>query len=267
MRYHSQNLNESEGQVIGSMFWRGRAWLYGRKPYNEIFHVEWSFGKYARNFAITATVGYGDSDSGLCLHICLPWIVSVFLVWPHVCRCHESRTGIGIHNGAVWFYPWTDEHESRSDHPWWKKPYCWHFPWTFDHHLTEVLEHKANLPGLQKPIWNDSGKKFLESYDERKKAEASVTEIYDYEYRLKNGEIQNRKASVFVVRMTWRARWYPIIPIKKTLTSIDVAFDDELGEGTGSWKGGTIGCGWDMEPGETPVETLRRMEKERVFGR
>lgn len=268
MRYHYQNLNEAKGKVIGSVFWRGRAWFYlARERHKETFHAEWMFGKYARDFAITATFGYGDSDSGVCLHICIPWLFSVFLVVPHAYRCRESQTGIGIHNGAFWVYPLTDQHESRHDHPWWKKNYAFYFPWTLKHRLTEVLEHKANLPYLQKTVWTDAGKKMMGSWEERKKAQASVTEVYDYEYALKNGEVQQRRAAVFVERMTWVARWYPLIPIKKVSTAIDVSFNKEVGEGEGSWKGGCLSCGYDMSFGETPLETLRRMERERKFTR
>lgn len=46
---------------------------------------------------------------------------------------------------------------------------------------------------------------------------------------------------------------------------IDVDFDGEVGERTGSWKGGTVGCSYESRPGETPVQTLRRMERERRF--
>lgn len=267
MRYNSQNLNEAGGKVIGSMFWRGRAWFRKSNSYDEVFHIEWLFGKYARNFSLTATFGYGDSDSGVCLHVCLPWIFSVFLVLPHIYRCRESQTGISIHNSAFWIYPFTDEHESRHDHPWWKKCYAFHFPWNLNHHLTEVLEHKAFIPYLAQTVWTDINKNFLGSYEDRKKAQASVSETYDYTYTLKNGTIQNRKATVFVERMTWRARWWPIIPRQQVCTSIDVVFDDEVGEGAGSWKGGTVRCGYNMLPRETPLETLRRMERERQFGR
>lgn len=250
------------------MFWRGRAWLYAqRERHHEMLHIEWSFGKYARDFAITATCGYGDSDAGVCLHLCIPWLFSFFIVFPNVYRCRESQSGIGIHNGAFWIYPFSDQHESRHDHPWWKKTYAFHFPWTFKHHLTEILEHKANLPGLAKTVWHDKGKKFMDSYDDRKAAEKSVAETYDYTYTLKNVEVQKRTATVFVTRMTWRMRWWPLLPFKKVSTSINVEFSDEVGEGTGSWKGGCTGCGYDMRYGETPLECLRRMELERKFTR
>ncbi len=38
-----------------------------------------------------------------------------------------------------------------------------------------------------------------------------------------------------------------------------------VGERTGSWKGGTIGCGNDLLPGETMEQSLRRMERDRTF--
>lgn len=47
--------------------------------------------------------------------------------------------------------------------------------------------------------------------------------------------------------------------------SINVDFDGEVGERTGSWKGGTIGCGYDLLPDETMLDALRRMERNRTF--
>lgn len=275
MRYHSQNLNEDRrGDPKGSMFWHGRAWFYGRRePQSELFHIEWLFGKYARDFGIHATFGYGDSDAGVCLHIGLPWLFSVYLVLPYVCRCRESQTGIAIHNGAFWIYPFTDQHESRRDHPWWKKNYAFHFPWTYDWYSTEILEHKANLPGLAKTVYMERKKPRLGSgdwrrdFDARKDAAKLVSETYDYTYTLKSGEVQRRKAAVYVDRMTWRALWWPIIPRQQVRTSINITFDGEVGEGTGSWKGGCTGCGYDMLHAETPLECLLRMERERKFDR
>jgi hypothetical protein len=93
-------------------------------------------------------------------------------------------------------------------------------------------------------------------------------ETYDYTYTLESGVVQERKATVQVVKMTWcwsgipfRWLYWPC----KTSTFIDVNFDHEVGERSGSWKGGTIGCGWDLLPAETPEQSLRRMEKERKF--
>lgn len=44
-----------------------------------------------------------------------------------------------------------------------------------------------------------------------------------------------------------------------------VEFDDEVGERTGSWKGGCTGCSYEWERNETMLSALRRMEATRKF--
>lgn len=92
---------------------------------------------------------------------------------------------------------------------------------------------------------------------------------FSYDYRLQSGEVQHRTAAVYEERMryVWRClkrirflHW--LFPWER---HIDVRFSDEVGERSGSWKGGTIGCGCEMKPGETVEQTLRRMERERKF--
>jgi hypothetical protein len=91
-------------------------------------------------------------------------------------------------------------------------------------------------------------------------------ETHDYTYVLKSGEVQERKATITVEQREWRPKWFMWASLfAKIRTNIDIEFDKEVGERTGSWKGGTVGCGWDLLPNETPLECLRRMEKERVF--
>jgi len=85
---------------------------------------------------------------------------------------------------------------------------------------------------------------------------------HDYTYTLKSGEVQNRKATIYTEARRWN-RWW--IPNKLLRKSINVDFDGEVGERSGSWKGGTVGCGYEMLEGETPLDTLRRMEQERRF--
>lgn len=263
MKYHTQNLNEKRGEAVGSMLWHGRGWLK-TDSYKEILHTEWMFGKHATGFGVYIEFGDGESNDALMFHICLPLLLSFYFSIGGVKRCKQGhKTGVAIHNGGFWTYFFTNEDDSSSDDPWYAKNYCWDFPWTFKHHLTEIMSHSCIA--AQVPIWNDKGKRFMDSYPERKVAEESVSETYDYTYVLKNRTIQKRKAKVYCDRMTWRAKWWPVIPIQKVRTSISVTFNDEVGEKTGSWKGGCIGCGYDMQDGETPLDTLRRMERERKF--
>lgn len=85
---------------------------------------------------------------------------------------------------------------------------------------------------------------------------------HSYTYRLRSGELQHRVATVHVERRTWVRPWFPW---KRVVRSISVDFDHEVGERTGSWKGGVTGCGYEMRRDETALETLRRMERERKF--
>lgn len=264
MRYHSQNLTENYlDKKERSIFWAGRAWLYlgKRFPQNESCHWGWAFGRYARSFAATIGFGYGDSNDGICFHLCIPFLFSIYFIIDSVFRCEECRTGIAIHNEAIWIYPISyDNHWTRSD-PWWRKSLSWYFPWSLDWHKTEVLSHDLSVP-----VWTES-KGVLRDHELQFKAQESVTKEYPYRYVLRSGEVQDRVAKVYANRMEWRARWWPIIPIKKIRTSISISFNQEVGEGIDSYKGGCTGCGWEIIDGETPETALRRMEKERAFGR
>lgn len=265
MRYHSQNLNESHGQIIGSMFWRGRAWLHAR---HEV-HWEWYLGKYARQFAATIGFGEGDSDAGVNLHLCIPFLFSIYIGIAGIWRLKQPHSvGVAIHNCAFWIYTFTNDHEWRRDMPWWEKSHCWHFPWDYDWHSTEILEHKANHPGYGRLWMTVRGRGITEKWcadGSEKQTKEFASESYSYTYRLKKGEIQHVKATVYVDRMTWRMRWWPLLPFQKSRTCINVTFNSEIGERTGSWKGGVLGCGYEMLVGETPLECLRRMETERKF--
>lgn len=89
---------------------------------------------------------------------------------------------------------------------------------------------------------------------------------FPYTYKLRSGELQHRTATVYVDRMAWRPKWFTWTRMfEKVRQSISVEFSDEVGERTGSWKGGCVGCGYEMLAGETAEQALRRMEQERVF--
>lgn len=128
-------------------------------------------------------------------------------------------------------------------------------PWQWIH-----IRHNVMFPeGLRTPAGD--------SWDIK---DGRLVETHPYTYVLKSGEAQERTATTYIEErewlrncMQWIPWWMPWPRLIKRSISID--FDGEVGERTGSWKGGTIGCGWDMLPGETMLDTLRRMEKDRDF--
>lgn len=87
-------------------------------------------------------------------------------------------------------------------------------------------------------------------------------ETHAYQYTLRSGEVQERTATIKPERRLWTRPW---LPYKRENQYIDIEFSAEVGERSGSWKGGVLGCSYDMLPNETPLAALRRMEQERKF--
>lgn len=107
---------------------------------------------------------------------------------------------------------------------------------------------------------------FIGSWEQEKGTDGREEFTFTYQYKLKREEVQERTATVFVDRRAWRPTGFTWTGLfEKSRQTIDVAFSDEVGERSGSWKGGCVGCSWEMLPGETPEQTLRRMERERIF--
>jgi len=104
------------------------------------------------------------------------------------------------------------------------------------------------------------------AWEKAKEPDGRWVETYPYRYTLKSGKIQDRIATVYVEEREWRWRWFQKLAWpRKIHRSINVDFSDEVGERSGSWKGGTIGCGYDLMPEESAEDCLRRMELERKF--
>lgn len=89
-------------------------------------------------------------------------------------------------------------------------------------------------------------------------------EEHPYLWADDGGWLRETTAQVRVEEREWRLL-HPRSPIRRVQRYIDVKFADEVGRGVGSWKGGTIGCGYNMLPGESARECLERMERERHF--
>ena len=212
--------------------------------------IDFKWGYFAPRFGFALLLNRGGYfDSNYALKICLLWgYWSIKL--PIKTRldegCDMPRYGIEIHDSTFWLH-YGGEYDSGIGQVTGKSWITWSLPffsWEFDW-------HKIQLP---------DGSWKLYTYEDRDKAH---TEIHDYTYTLKSGEVQHRKATCYVESRQWHRKWLPFWKMKKVC--IDISFNDEVGERSGSWKGGTIGCGWDMIGGETIEQALRRMESERAF--
>lgn len=112
-----------------------------------------------------------------------------------------------------------------------------------------VWEHETK--GDRKGFYNEEWK------EQQYMIEYNYTDKYD-------GEIIPTK--IYVEEREWRQRWLKWTSLFSNVRrTIDVHFSKEIGSRKGSWKGGTIGCGYIMKRGETALECIKRMEQERTF--
>jgi hypothetical protein len=102
-------------------------------------------------------------------------------------------------------------------------------------------------------------------WERDKEPDGRHVETHPYRYVLRSGQVQQRTATIYVERDRRKLTLFRWLPFARTRYYIDVAFSDEVGERSGSWKGGTVGCAYELRPNETPRECLRRMERERKF--
>ena len=138
---------------------------------------------------------------------------------------------------------------------WWTFTVPWAYEWVRTSCLRVDGSWEHEVRRKNKDFW-----------DKEKWKGVLWSEAYPYTYLLKSGEVQHRLATLRVEEREWRQRWLKWTPLfSKVRKSISIDFNDEVGEQTGSWKGGCTGCGYDMKHGELPEHTLRRMEKERKF--
>lgn len=165
---------------------------------------------------------------------------------PFLDRWHRMPDEIMDSWGPYW-------HEDSLVWTWGSKCWFFHAPWQWRHHKTWLMKPDGS--------WMESDKMWDSTVDY-----GQFREIHEYHYQLKSGEIQEAKATIQVEKMEWRWKWFPWLRFpRKVRQWIDVRFNREMGDRAGSWKGGTIGCSWDLKLGERPLDALRRMERERTF--
>lgn len=146
-------------------------------------------------------------------------------VVPDEGQCSGPRYGFSFFGDKFWLYFGKDTGRSRDP----RRYFAFAMPWEWRHREHKVLTEPASYP---------------------------------YTYALRSGSVQERTATITEETRLWTRPW---LPYKCLSRAIDITFSDEVGERSGSWKGGCIGCSYPMLEGETPLTALRRMEAERKF--
>lgn len=233
-------------------------WWYPGKKYIGESNKRWELTTYYRKF-LNPTISFRISpasyfDNRLMIHLDLLWI-SWYLhlpIYSTIDECEYPEFGFYYHSDSLVL--------------------CWNMkkkfidmPWTYAWVRTSRL--------LKDGTWENEvkGGKRKDYSKERDQWELDNLwqETYHYTYVMDSGEIQyDIEATVKVEEREWRQKWLMWTKFgNKVSKDISVEFSKEVGNRRGSWKGGTLGCGYPMKPNETPLKTLRRMQRERSFCR
>lgn len=215
---------------------------------------KWFSFWFSLGFKLTFSIcGYFDNRPqininllGLFLVIKLPFYNS----WTD--ECDPPTWGVAYHGKTFWIYTGGKGNGNGG-----KQWITFDMPWQYQWVRTSMLKKDG---GWEHETLSVNNKRF---YDETIWGDVLWREDYPYKYVLKSGEVQERIATVQVSEREWRMKWFKWTSLfNKVRRSIDINFNDEVGERTGSWKGGCTGCGWGLLPNETPRQALNRMEME-----
>lgn len=182
------------------------------------------------------------------INISLPW-KSKFTD-----ECDPPEYGFDFHHNKLWVHYGGDGNLGKTGNKYW----TFTMPWDWDWVRTSAL--KAN------GSWEHETRANKKDFYEEKWDSILWKEKHPYNYKLNSGEVQNRNALISVYEREWRWHWFKWLPFLNRINkTIEIEFDAEVGERSGSWKGGTLGCSYTIKPGETPAQCLKRMEGERKF--
>ena len=219
-----------------------------------IFENRWLIFYWGWHFDISyQACGYFDPRPRINLDLIF---FSLALILPfrskHTDECDPPKWGIAYHNQTFWIEK--GGHGNGTN-----KNYSIYMPWQWSWVRTSQMlrdgswEHEKR--GESKNFW-----------DTDKWGDALWSKTYPYKYELNSGKIQERMATITISEREWRWHWFKWLPFpRKVSRTLDVEFNEEVGERTGSWKGGVLGCGYELKPNEAPLTCLRRMERERRF--
>lgn len=174
-----------------------------------------------------------------------PWRWTV----PDHGQCSGPRYGFAFFGNALWLY-YGKDHGTREH----KRYTAIYLPWSWDHVRHDYLNEDGSVSARSGP--NDYS------------GPADTKSEHSFRYTRRSGEVQQRTATINGEEREWRWRWFKWLPWPRMIQrTIHVDFSDEVGEGTGSWKGGVVGCSHDWKHGESQEQALRRMERDVKFPR
>ena len=215
---------------------------------------QWYIGWRSKQFELTyRSRGYDYENAEL--HISLFGWHSMFrLPWKHKKMDwyrEEKKYGLSVFEKTLYAY-------------WGWNCKSWEFPFVTYGSCVRWERYKGAADAY---FYCSERKEFWETHPYKMKYEGGCQEPTTWEYDYTDpydGAVVPCK--FWVEEMEWRPKWLKWTKrFAKVRRYIEVEFSQEMGPRKGSWKGGTLGCGYEMLPNEHPTACIQRMEKEYKF--
>lgn len=228
-------------------------WFNIRKIDEQVEIGKWYVGWKSRDFEITyRTEGYQYNNAEIHISI-FGWHSMFSLPWSHKRDCfkEEKWYGVFVHDKTI-FGQWG-----------WKMK-GWELPFVSYGIAVRWERYKGDPDSY---IISSQDKKNWGLHPSRTNYKGGCQDPTTWEYDYTDpydGEVVPCK--FWVEEIEWRRKWLHWTKMfSKTTRFIEIEFSKEMGSRKGTWKGGTIGCGYDLLPDEHPRDCIRRMEKEYKF--
>jgi len=205
-------------------------WRINKNPHRKTDSIDFKWGYFAPRWGLEFVLhrgGYFDSHYAIAFtfiwghfHIKLPFKTKLQE------GCDMPRYGFKFYEDIFWIHKGGKYDNSIGQTQ--SNSWAWDLPfkhWVFNGHW--VLDKNNTWREMSSSL-NSS---LPNSWDFRNTDEC-LREVHDYTYVRKSNEVQHRTATCTIEKREWHRKWFPWI--KMTRKVIDVTFDEEVGERTGS---------------------------------
>ena len=163
---------------------------------------------------------------------------------------YPREYGFSLSDGflQVFFGPQT--HDSSTTKDW-----CKHLPWTQWRHVRMSLYRPDGSH-----FWTQHDAPGIAGFEEQRKAEDACPK---QTFAFDDFDGERIMATCHIEEREWRFgegwfKWLSVFRKAKVRRSLSMRFDKEVGPEKGSWKGGTVGTGIEMNSGESCEAAFRR---------
>lgn len=166
---------------------------------------------------------------------------------------HSREFGFSYHDGFLQVFLGPQTHDSTTTRSWSR-----FLPWTQWRHV------RFSLYGLEgEHVWTQfdrDSRVGSHKFDELRAAEKACPKAT---FAFVDYDGQRLQATTRIHEREWRFgtgwfRWLSLFRRARVSRSLDIEFSAEVGPDKGSWKGGTLGHGIEMLPGELHEAAFRR---------